>query len=156
MIIKSLEDLFNFKPKFAVVGCYLFYGKLVLMLKRHPLKPYGGLWCVPGGKMDSGESIIQALNRELAEETGIVLPADISSRMYCLGPRFVRYPDYDFLYFTFSAEWPKDQESPLPLLNQREHTEWRWLPVADALKRSDLVPDEAECLQEVWQRRLLS
>ena len=31
-----------------------------------------GLWLAPGGHIDEGESLLQALNRELAEELGLV------------------------------------------------------------------------------------
>lgn len=42
-----------------------------LLGQRPEGKPYAGYWEVPGGKVEQGESIFQALQRELREELGI-------------------------------------------------------------------------------------
>lgn len=42
-----------------------------LLGQRPEGKPYAGYWEVPGGKIESGESIFAALKRELREELGI-------------------------------------------------------------------------------------
>ena len=44
-----------------------------ILLLRQP--PYSG-WSIPGGLMDRGEKPIQCAARELAEETGIRVPAE--------------------------------------------------------------------------------
>ena len=42
-----------------------------LLGQRPEGKPYAGFWEVPGGKIESGESVFDALKRELQEELGI-------------------------------------------------------------------------------------
>jgi 8-oxo-dGTP diphosphatase len=43
----------------------------VLVLKRAPDSTDGGKWCLPGGKIDYGDTVEQAAIRELQEETSL-------------------------------------------------------------------------------------
>ncbi len=56
-------------PVVAVGALVIDDGKL-LMVKRDR-EPGKGLWTVPGGRVEHGEYLDQALRREVKEETGI-------------------------------------------------------------------------------------
>ncbi|MDO9360701.1 MAG: NUDIX domain-containing protein [Polaromonas sp.] len=46
-----------------------------LLTSRPPGKVYEGYWEFPGGKLEAGETVEQALRRELQEEIGITIVA---------------------------------------------------------------------------------
>lgn len=53
------------------VGAIVLDGEGRLLLIRRGTPPGKGLWSLPGGRVEPGESDAQALTRELAEETGL-------------------------------------------------------------------------------------
>ena len=59
-------------PRVAVAA-FIFdqQGRVLLIERGHP--PAQGLWTVPGGKVRWGESLADALTREVAEETGLAV-----------------------------------------------------------------------------------
>jgi 8-oxo-dGTP diphosphatase len=59
----------------VAVGVIVDSAGLVLISKRHDDSHQGGLWEFPGGKVEAGETVQEALARELQEELGI-----------CIGP----------------------------------------------------------------------
>ncbi|MEJ2201724.1 MAG: NUDIX domain-containing protein [Desulfuromonadaceae bacterium] len=56
--------------KVAVVACILDAQQRVLLTRRC-IEPFRDLWVMPGGKIEAGESIAAALQREVREEVGI-------------------------------------------------------------------------------------
>lgn len=60
-------------PLDVAVGVILDQSGKTLLAQRPLGKSYGGWWEFPGGKVESGETIEQALSREIQEEIGIRL-----------------------------------------------------------------------------------
>ena len=52
------------------VGVIVFRDKDVLLVKRNK-DPNKGFWSIPGGKQIIGETLVEAAQRELVEETGV-------------------------------------------------------------------------------------
>ncbi len=57
------------------VGAVVFKDSRVLLVKRKN-PPSKGCWAIPGGRVELGESLKQAAQREILEETGIHIEAD--------------------------------------------------------------------------------
>ncbi len=55
----------------VAVGVLIRGDDAFLLTSRPTGKPYAGYWEFPGGKLEIGESVEQALRRELQEELGI-------------------------------------------------------------------------------------
>ena len=56
----------------VAVGVILGDDRNVLVTRRPDHAHLGGLWEFPGGKLKAGETVLEALARELREELGIV------------------------------------------------------------------------------------
>ncbi len=59
----------------VAAGILLRTDRTMLLTSRPEGKPYAGYWEFPGGKLEAGESVEQALRRELQEELGITIAA---------------------------------------------------------------------------------
>ncbi len=54
----------------VAVGAIIFRDEKILLVKRSK-PPAKGMWAIPGGKINSGESMKDALRREIKEETNL-------------------------------------------------------------------------------------
>lgn len=69
------------------VGAIVFddAGRLLLIKRGHP--PGEGLWSLPGGRVEPGETDAEAVVREVLEETGlVVVPGRLAGRVNRAGP----------------------------------------------------------------------
>jgi len=58
-----------------------------------------GLWCIPGGAMESGESAAEACIREVWEETGLHVEVKRLIGVYSNPHQLVVYPDGNKVHF---------------------------------------------------------
>lgn len=57
------------RPK-VTCGAIIRKGKKVLLIKRNN-KPFKNYWCLPGGHIEWGEKVKEAVKREVKEELGL-------------------------------------------------------------------------------------
>jgi len=60
-------------PEVPCVGAVVHDAQGRLLLIRRGHAPSAGMWSVPGGRMEPGETEREAVVRELAEETGLTV-----------------------------------------------------------------------------------
>jgi mutator protein MutT len=69
-----------------VLAAVIRRGDRVLLCKRPSHKRHGGLWEFPGGKLEHGESLLDAARRELSEELGLQVTAVRETLFFCRDP----------------------------------------------------------------------
>ncbi len=60
-------------PRVAVGALVLDRGRLLVVERANP--PAEGVWALPGGSVELGETLAEAVEREVLEETGVVVRA---------------------------------------------------------------------------------
>lgn len=61
------------RPIVGVGGVVIEHGRTVLIRRSNP--PLEGQWSIPGGLLEVSETILRGIERELEEETGLVVRA---------------------------------------------------------------------------------
>jgi 8-oxo-dGTP diphosphatase len=124
---RERQDLRAGQAERAVVDVavgVLMQGEEFLLTSRPEGKVYAGYWEFPGGKLEAGESVEQALRRELQEELGITIgPAQVWKT------QMVDYP-HALVRLHFCKVW--DWQGELQMREAQSHA-WQTIPV-------DVVP----------------
>jgi 8-oxo-dGTP diphosphatase len=78
------------------VGAFVFDrdGRVLLVERARP--PSAGMWTVPGGRLERGETLAQAVSREVREETGLVVEV---GALACVVERMA--DDYHFVILDY-------------------------------------------------------
>lgn len=114
---------------FYVVGIAIFrrtstnQGWQLLVVRRVETEPaFPNMWELPGGHVEHGETISEALRRETMEETGLIIQ-DVVGKFEEL--RWIsKQGDKESVQFNFVATLQQPVEVTL---NPDEHSEWKWI-----------------------------
>lgn len=133
----------GFNSNLEVATCYIRYESELLFLKRLPHKAQGGLWGIPGGKVDKESRPIETMIREIKEETSIDL---YGQSIQPFGTAYVRYPEVDFIYHMFGCAL---ERLPEIILNPDEHIQYAWWSFKEAFSHPVILFEDA-CSFIVW------
>jgi mutator protein MutT len=109
-------------------------GDELLLVRRHPQHPhaFGGMWDMPGGRLEAGETPEQALLREIDEETSLQVRVLAPVSTWAI-------PELQLVGVSFACDYLAGE-----VRLTAEHTEYRWLPAEQAfpyLAHPGLVAD---------------
>lgn len=116
-------------------------GANILLTRRSD----NGAWCLPGGSIDPGETVAEACEREVREETGLEVRVARLTGVYSNRDRLVVYPDgnrVQVVALNFLVEYRSGE----PRLS-RETSEVRFWPVEEAIQM-DLFDGHAERIRD--------
>lgn len=126
------------------VGAIVFHNGHVLLVKRAK-PPCQGQWAVPGGKVREGETLAQACEREILEETSVRVKAGKPVYKFELTETTDDKLDYHFLIYDLEAEYVVGNPAA------RDDTlEVRWISKREIVKLN-LNSDTGNLLKTVYQ-----
>ncbi len=128
-------------PTLGVSGIVFNKHKQILLIQRNQ-PPAMGMWSIPGGKLEAGESLVEACRREINEETG--LDTNVKQIVAVVERRVegFHYVIIDFLALL------ADQENCQPVARS-DVSEARWVSLEN-LHEYDLVEGLAEIILQTY------
>ena len=120
-----------------VAAALLHEGQRFFICQRPLHKARGGLWEVPGGKVEPGETKEEALKRECREELDIEIAVDKVYLEVCHA-----YPDLTVHLTLFLAH--VEQGEP----KQLEHMAFSWI-TPEEIPAYDFCPADEEILKKI-------
>ncbi len=113
-------------------------GRCLLLKRSISSKGNPGKWDLPGGKLDPGENLEQALLREAIEETGLTI-----SLTRVLGAAESEAPARRVAYLIFEGRITSGQ-----VKLSEEHEDFSWVAVKD-IGKVDIAPQFRPLLKEL-------
>ena len=124
----------------VAVGVLMQADGSFLLTSRPAGKPYAGYWEFPGGKLEAGESIEDALSRELNEELGLTMGEAKAWKV-----EVVDYPHALVrLHFFKVTQWSGELQ-----MKEQQSFAWSVLPVGV----SPILPGALPVLEWLEQER---
>jgi 8-oxo-dGTP diphosphatase len=113
------------RPYLAVSAAIIRDGKILVVRRARP--PAHGLYTLPGGVVESGETLADAAMREVREETGLTIePVALAGFRETIVRDANERVERHFVILCFAARWRAGE----PVLNE-ELSEARWLAPAE-------------------------
>lgn len=139
------EKPLGFKLSFEVVSCIIMLQHTFLLLLRQENKPQGGTWGLPAGKINKGEDVLTATQREVYEETGLLFE---KNDFVFFTKLFVRQDNLDFVYYLYQKT---THTKPKIQLSNQEHKNSGWFSY-DESKKLPLIGDLDLCLDLFFKK----
>lgn len=98
--IMDLRKIVGSRPLIMTGACVLLFNENRLLLQR---RTDNGLWALPGGSMEPGETLEEVAKRELFEETGMIAKCVELFEVFSGPALYYKYPHGDEVYNVVAA-----------------------------------------------------
>jgi 8-oxo-dGTP diphosphatase len=133
------------RPFLAASAAIVRDGKILVVRRARP--PAHGLFTLPGGVVEVGETLIEAVTREVREETSLTIePVALAGFRETIVRDAQDRVERHFVILCFAARWQAGE----PVLNE-ELSEARWLDPAE-LAGLQTTPGLAEIVAAAFDR----
>jgi len=133
------------RPFLAVSAAIVRDGKLLVGRRARP--PAHGVYTLPGGVVELGETLVEAVAREIREETGMAIePVALAGFRETVVRDAQDRVERHFVILCFAARWQAGE----PMLNE-ELSEAHWIDPAE-LAGLTTTPGLAEIVAAAYQR----
>jgi 8-oxo-dGTP diphosphatase len=113
------------RPYLAVSAAIIRDGRVLIVRRARP--PAEGVFTLPGGVVEAGERVEEALLREVSEETALAVePLGLAGHREAIGRDHAGRVERHFVILAFAARWIAGE----PVLNS-ELTEAHWMLPAE-------------------------
>jgi 8-oxo-dGTP diphosphatase len=147
MTSSDAEDREYPKHPLVGVGAIVMRGDSVLLVKRDK-EPGKGMWSIPGGLVEIGESVKDALRREVMEECGIeVEPAELLDVVDAVSRDEKGMVRFHYVIVDFLSEWRRGD-----IVAGSDVADARWTPLSD-LKMLNMTESARTVIDKAVRRR---
>ena len=139
------ERLYPTRPFLAVSAAILRDGKVLVV--RRARKPALGVYTMPGGVVEAGETLTEAVTREVMEETAMTIAPDaLAGHREAVIRDAEGRVEWHFVILCFASRWIAGE----PVLNE-ELDDFRWVTL-DELKALKTTEGLAEIVDAAMDR----
>ena len=119
------ERTYPSRPFLAASAAVIRDGKVLVV--RRARAPANGVFSLPGGVVETGETLHEAVTREVHEETALTIePVALAGYRETIIRDGDNQVERHFVILPFAARWVAGE----PVLNE-ELSEWRWVDQAE-------------------------
>lgn len=130
------------------VGAFVVHQDAILLVQRGQ-QPGKGEWAIPGGKVQPGESLRTAAEREIREETGVTIEAgEFAWQFELIQHDAGGELQYHYVVLDFHARYLAGEPQPAD-----DVTAARWVPF-DQLNTLNLSAVTRRALDELFAERM--
>lgn len=146
MIDCTFENGRKASLRHVVVDAIVVKNQKSLLIRRAPHLINGSKWAIPGGFLNRGETLEQAVIRELKEETG--LEGKITKLFKIIDSPKRKNEDRQNVAFIYEVK----AEGELKF-NKEEVSEAKWFDVSNLPKEQDFAFDHYKIIQDFLAQR---